>query len=187
MGFTPIYHKRQGKYYRLIDEYVLFYLKWIMPIKYELNKNGLDVHYWQAIQESPEWYAWQGYAFESVCHKHVLNIKRALKLSPTALSSAWRYAPKKDSHKRGAQVDLLFDRRDDAITLCEIKYTKTPFVISKDYLEILRQKIVVFRENTQTHKQIFMAIISANGLHKNQYSDEIISNTVMQEDLFKEV
>lgn len=185
MSFIPLYHQRQGKYYRLIDEYVLFYLQWIGPVKSELEKGALDSSYWQVLQETPEWYSWQGYAFESACYKHILNIKKALKLQPTALSSTWRYVPRKSEKQRGAQIDLLFDRKDNAISICEIKYTKEPFVITKDYFELLCHKIALFKERTQTPKQIFFVLISANGIKENAYSKKIVHNLLTQEDLFE--
>ena len=163
------------------------FILWIDPIQSELNKGALDPSYWQALQLTPEWYSWQGYAFESACHKHVINIKRALKLNPTSLSGSWRFVPKQGSIQRGAQIDLLFDRRDDAITVCEIKFTDKPFTITKDYAEALSQKVAVFKVRTGTTKQVFTVIVSANGITKNKYSEELISSIVTLDDLFKQL
>lgn len=185
MSFKPLYNIKKGIYYRLTDEYTLFYLKWIEPIQTGLAKTALEADYWQDIQTTPEWYSWQGYAFESVCYKHLINIKKALKLNPRALPSTWRYVPKSGSKNTGAQIDLLFDRADDAITLCEIKYTDKPFTLTKDYVDTLLQKIAVFKERTQTQKQIFVAFISANGIKNNYYTDELITHVVTLTDLFK--
>ena len=184
MSFKPLYNKRNGIYYRLTDEYILFYLQWIEPIKTSLSKQTLEPNYWESIQLTPEWYSWQGYAFESVCYKHVLNIKRALQLSPNALPSTWRYVPRKKSNNRGAQIDLLFDRKDNAVTICEIKYTQEPFALTKDYVNKLLQKVAVFKERTRTQKQIFIAFVSVNGLTNNYYAEELITNIVTLNDLF---
>lgn len=67
---------------------------------------------------------------------------------PTAVASSWRYAPRKGSKVRGAQIDLLFDRKDSAITICEIKYSEEPFTLTKDYVEFLKGK-KRFLENKQ--------------------------------------
>lgn len=184
MSFRPLYNVKRGTYYRLTDEYTLFYLKWIEPISKGFAKKSLEPNYWQDIQTTPEWYSWQGYAFESVCYKHLINIRRALALNPRALPSTWRFIPKPGSKSRGAQIDLLFDRTDDAITLCEIKYTDEPFTLTKDYVDNIIQKISVFKERTHTAKQIFIAFISANGVKNNYYADELINNTVTLSDLF---
>jgi AAA+ ATPase superfamily predicted ATPase len=174
MSFKPLFHKKKGIYYRLTDEYVLFYLKWIDPMKNGLQKESLDHGNWQVIQTTPAWYSWLGYAFETVCYKHIAKI-----------ASTWRYVPKKGSKHQGAQIDLLFDRQDDAITLCEIKYSDKPFVLSKEYVEILHRKMQVFKEQTRTKKQLFTALVAANGLQNNPYVNALTNNVVTLEDFFK--
>lgn len=184
ISLTPIYHKRQGVYYRLIDEYVLFYLRWIKPLKKSLQRKSLEKGSWQSIQKTPSWYNWLGYAFETVCYKHISVIKKALSLPPDALANSWRYVPKKGETNKGAQIDLLFDRSDDAITICEIKYTDEPFVLTKEYVLALKQKLQVFKEQTKTKKQLFLAIISANGIKNNYYAEDFITGIVTLEDFF---
>lgn len=185
MSFTPLYHKRQGIYYRLIDEYVLFYLRWLAPIRQSLQKKSLEKDNWQSMQQTPAWYSWLGYAFESVCYKHISAIMKALSIPPGAVASAWRYVPRKGKAGQGAQIDLLFDRSDDTITICEIKYTEEPFTLTKEYVAALQRKLLVFKEQTRTKKQLFLAIISANGIKNNFYAEDIISSGVVTlDDLF---
>ncbi len=186
MSFMPFQHKRQGIYYRVIDEYTLFYLKWIEPMKKSMQRVGLTMGNWESVQQSPEWHNWLGYAFEAVCYKHISCIRKALAISPGAIADSWRYVPKKGSEERGAQIDLLFDRRDDSVTLCEIKFTNKPFTLTKDYVKILQRKLKVFKENTRTKKQLFIAMISVNGLKNNFYADGLIHGVVTLSDFFKE-
>jgi hypothetical protein len=115
---------------------------------------------------------------------HLPQITQALSLSPTALPSTWRYAPEKGSKEKGAQIDLLFDRDDDSITVCEIKYTDKPFAITKDYAEKLKQKLEIFQRITRTKKQIFLALISSSGIRQNSYSEELLCGVVTLDDLF---
>jgi uncharacterized protein len=131
------------------------------------------------------WMSWIGYAFEALCYKHIAQISKSLNLSPTAIPYTWRYVPIKGSKEKGAQIDLLFDRQDDAITICEIKYNDQPFVIDKAYTEKLKQKIEVFKKKTQTTKNIYLTMICANGLKKSMYSEELVDGVVTLEDLFK--
>jgi hypothetical protein len=79
---------------------------------------------------------------------------------------------------------LLFDRPDDAISLCEIKYTENAFIIDKDYFQSLGNKKTLFSEQTKTKKQIFIVLISANGLKENKYSTQIIDSTINLNDFF---
>jgi len=185
-SYIPFGHKKMGIFYRLNDEYCLFYLKWIQPIKNKLQQ-GLIAKYWKRIVDTPEYFSWLGYSFESICYKHINKLKQALKIDESSVASPWRYIPKKGSLERGeqgAQIDLLFERDDDAITICEIKYTEQPFAIDKQYAHNLTRKIAVFRKITRINKQIFIVMISANGLKKTIYSEEIINNIITLEDLF---
>lgn len=186
VSFMPAFHQRRGIYYKLIDEYTLFYLKWIEPIKKTLIKKVLPSRYWEKQQDSASWASWSGLAFESVCYKHLAQISAALNLSPTAIPSTWRYAPTKGSKDQGVQTDLLFDRNDDAITLCEIKYTDDSFTIDKQYAQNIKNKLDVFKKVTRTHKQLFFAMISATGIKKSIYSEELVDGIVTLDDLFKE-
>ena len=186
MSFKPHFHKRRGIYYKLIDEYTLFYLRWIEPIRESLQVRSLDKGNWQEIQNSPAWNSWQGYAFEAVCYKHISQIRKKLSISPTAIANSWRYVSMDKPNDPGAQIDLLFDRRDDAITICEIKYSNSPFIIDKQYAKNLMNKREVFTRNTRTKKQIFIAMIASNGVRDNLYADDLISGVVTLDDLFVE-
>ena len=184
VDFKPLFHKDKGIYYKLIDNYSLFYLYWIEPIKESLLRKSLLKGYWDKMKTKASWFSWSGLAFETICYEHLPQINKSLGLSPTALPSVWRYVPRKNGIEQGAQIDLLFDRDDDAITICEIKYSDKPFVITRDYAEKLRNKVAVFKKVTRTPKQLFVVLISANGIKKNKYSDELISKVVVLDDFF---
>ena len=185
ISFKPHFHKRRGIYYKIIDEYTLFYLRWIEPIRETLQVKNLTKGNWQEIQNSPAWYSWQGYAFEAICYKHINQIRKQLSISPTAIANSWRYISSKDKPKdSGAQIDLLFDRKDGVITLCEIKYSNKPFTIDKQYAKNLLNKRDVFAKNTRTKKQLFLALIASNGVKNNIYMDNLISDVVTLKDLF---
>lgn len=187
ISFKPCFHKVKGIYYKLIDEYSLFYFYWIRPIKDTLLKKSLLGGYWDKLKTKPVWHAWAGLAFESLCYKHLPQITKALSLSPTAIPGTWRHIPRKKDPGQGAQIDLLFDRDDDSITICEIKYCNKPFTITKEYSEKLRKKIGVFKKITRTNKQIFIVMICSNGLKKNKYANDLISEVITLEDLFSDL
>ncbi len=181
-SFLPLKHQRQGVYYRIIDEYVYFYLKWIEPQKHMLsNQSGND--YWLHHSNTSQYYAWLGYSFESVCYKHINQIQKSLKIPSGSQVGTWRFNPKDSSKEKGAQIDLLFERSDDAVTICEIKFTDKPFKIDKPYYSNLMNKVDVYRKVSKTSEQIFIAFISANGIAKSKYAD-CISAIATLEDLF---
>lgn len=180
-SFLPIQHEKYGLYYRIIDEYCYFYLKWNAPEKATLLSLDADHHYWNEKSKSPSFQAWSGYAFEMVCYKHVAQIKRTLHILEDARVGAWQHVPKNDS-LRGTQIDLLFDQ-SDSIVICEIKYTEKLFVIDKDYADHLCRKMDVFKSVTKSKKPIFLALISANGVKPNRYSAQMLAGVVTLEDL----
>ena len=184
LSFKPYKHKKRGTYFKVIDEYCLFYFYAIEPIRNTLQEKSLETGYWQELQNSNSWYSWSGYAFEAIVYKHLSQIRQKLKIPVTAIAHNWRYSPLKSSNEQGAQIDLLFDRRDNCITLCEIKYSTKPFIIDKQYSAKLINKKNIFIKITKTTKQIFIDMICASTLQDNPYSDELVSNFATLDDLF---
>ncbi|CAN5372749.1 ATP-binding protein [soil metagenome] len=182
-GFLPVGHSKKGLFYRILDEYSLFYLQWIEPEKHNIELEIEDSNFWLEIIKSSRYQSWRGYAFESVCYKHVASIKKALGIKIAANIGAWRYVPRANEVGPGAQIDLLFDRTDDAVTICEIKYSDSPFIIDKNCAEDLTRLIDVFRTVTRSKKQVFIAMITANGLKQNTYSKELVNAVVSIDDL----
>jgi AAA+ ATPase superfamily predicted ATPase len=180
-NFIELYmpwNKERGEYYKVIDEFSLFYLYWLLPGR---NKSRLP-DYWLKQAQKPVYHVWAGYAFEAVCYKHIEAIIKALGIKTAESVSAWRAIGDKEKGD-GAQIDLLIDRTDNAITLCEIKYTNQPFIIDKKYAEKLRKKVEVFKKVTRTNKQIFLAMVTARGLKETMYAEEMIEGVVTLDDL----
>lgn len=183
-SFLPFKHKNKGMYYRVIDEYSYFYLKWIEPEKQTLlDFDSLNQYFTEKVG-TPEYYNWLGYAFESICYKHIAQIRIALNITAGTRSGTWRYVPSKESSEKGMQIDLLFDRKDNAVTIGEMKCTEKPFIIDKQYYQCLQNKINMYKLETKTNKQIFVALISAAGVKENIYSEEIVDKVVILSDLF---
>jgi len=185
LSFLPIDHVVRGVYYKVIDEFSLFYLTWIEQEENTLLKIQSKSDFWKLKHNSPAWNCWSGYAFEAVCYKHVNLIGKALGIPDSSRALPWKFAPEKGSNEQGAQIDLLFDREDESITLCEIKYTAQAFSINKEYAQKLLRKKKVFVKQHKTKKQIFMAMITANGLKENLYADDLIDGVVTLDNLFQ--
>ncbi|QZA58792.1 AAA family ATPase [Candidatus Rhabdochlamydia porcellionis] len=182
---VPSFNKKKaGGIYRLIDEYSLFYLTWIV----ENSKMGLesvDSEFWIKKQSTPKWNTWSGCAFESLCLKHIQKIKKALGISGiSTIESGWRYLPKKAIKEQGAQIDLVIDRADKCINLCEMKYSSSEFIIDKPYEEKLQNKKSVFRKQTETTKTLFVTMVTTYGVKKNSHYLSVIDNQLTMDDLF---
>ena len=183
-SFIPYGNKKKGIFYRILDEYTYFYLQWIEPFV-QNTRFKEESSYWAKVSQTPIWYNWSGYVFESMCFKHIDRIKHALGIDKiVSKTGSWRYSPEESHSDRGAQIDLLFDRADRVITLCEIKSSFGQFTIDKAYAENLRNKVAVYRNHTKTKKQIYIAMITMHGLTHNQYSEELIVNEITLKDLF---
>ncbi|MCF3110576.1 MarR family transcriptional regulator [Niabella sp. CC-SYL272] len=172
-GFIRRYHsfgkKERNSLYQLSDFYSLFYLRFIVNRRDENNWiNGLD---------DPKHRAWSGYAFEQVCLAHIKEIKQALGISGVQTSvSSWT--------GEGAQIDLVIDRKDQVINLCEMKFSINNFSITKKYAEELRNKLTAFREATSTRKTLFLTLITTYGLTRNAYAGSLVQNDLNMEVLF---
>lgn len=143
----------------------------------------MDRHFWTLNQETPQYYAWSGLAFERLCFEHVEQIKAALGISGV-MSSVYSWRSRTDlSDGRGAQIDMLIDRRDSVITLCEMKYSKNRFVIDADYDDVLMNKVERFRTETKTRKSVQIALVTTVGLVQNEYYDDV-QNVVEMNNLF---
>lgn len=172
----PFGNKKRGVYYRLIDEYSIFYHRFIKPNR-QYTK-GL----WQQLAASQNYKIWSGFAFENLCHKHIDEIKRALGIA-AVYTEIYSLRVANIKEKDGFQIDLIIDRKDAVINLCEIKFYADEFVISKSYYKQLLKKRQRFIEHTGTKKQVFLTMITNHGVSKNQYANEIVDAEVILKEL----
>ncbi len=174
--YTPFNKKSRETIYRLSDFYSLFYLKFIK------NNTNYDEGVWVNTIDHPSHRAWTGYTFEQVCLAHISQIKKELGISGIySQSCSW----KSSQSNGGAQIDLVIDRRDRVVNLCEIKYSINAFSINKSYADNLRNKIAIFRNETKTQKAIFLTMITTFGLHRNEYSSSVVQNEMKMDALFQ--
>ena len=163
--------------YVLDDFFTLFYFKFMQKSK--VTKLGT----WESIFNNPSWVIWAGFAFERICIYHIRQIKKALGLEVIASNnSPWRG---KGESETSAQIDLLIDRADRIVNLCEIKFAKGTYTIDKAYAQQLRDKIQIYTSQLKSKRSVFLTFISTFGLAKNEYYLELVQNQVVLKDLFK--
>ena len=164
----PFGRTSRDRLFRLTDELSLFHLKWLA------SRSPAS---WQTVRGTPKWQAWAGLAFESLCLKHADAIQHALGISGVRVeTSAWLH-PK-------ARIDLVLDRADDVVTLCEMKFTDAPFTITARYADELRNKLAVFREATGTRKALRLVLVTSYGVNENAHARELVDEVLTLEDLF---
>lgn len=169
--------KKQNALYQLADFYSLFYLRFIR------NQNQIDEDFWIKSLDSPEVRAWSGYAFEQVCLCHLRQIKNALGIGSVQIqSSAWSGS---DGAEK-AQIDLVIDRRDQVVNLCEMKFSIKAFTIDKTYAEALRRKVGIFKASTKTPKATWLTFITTFGLTPNTHAQSLVHQSLTMDALFED-
>jgi AAA+ ATPase superfamily predicted ATPase len=168
-------NKKNGAYYQLTDFFTFFYLKHVKD-----NLTG-DAHYWRNLSGKGGHYAWNGLAFERVCMSHIDQIKQRLGIAGVStVTSVWR----SKRSKPAVQIDLIIDRDDGVINLCEMKYTGKKFLVDEAYDRALRERRETFREETGTGKALHTTMITSSGLAPGSWQGEIQAE-VRLDDLFE--
>ncbi|MDO4159606.1 MAG: ATP-binding protein [Prevotellaceae bacterium] len=189
-SYHPFGKEKKEKMFQLTDQFSLFYFKFMK------DKENYGRDYWLHKIGTPEYTAWSGYAFETVCLHHIEQIVNALGISGTFHSPcSWIYRPTEavindanadDDLKTGGQIDLLIDRNDKTISVCEMKYSGIEYEITKSYANRVEQRLRTFRKVTNTKKSFSLVYITPFGLHNNMYARKV-NKQITADDLFKKI
>lgn len=167
--------------YQLTDIFSLFYLRFVT------NKNGQDENFWSNMRNDGSRNAWSGYAFEQVCLHHIPQIKKALGISGVLANVySWSCRPFVDvtgAEWKGGQIDMLIDRADETINICEMKYAKEEYTITADYEQRMRERMASFHAATKTKKALLHTFVTTYGVKRNIYSG-LVNSEVKMDDLF---
>jgi len=181
VSYAQFENKSKQTLYRLSDFYTLFYFRFV-----ESNKSR-DEHYWQHHFADRNVEAWEGFTFEEVCLRHLPQIKQGLGIAGMATeASSWRFVPQKNDERKGAQIDLVIKRADKIIHLVEMKFSETPFVITKDYEQRLRERKNLFMEVTGISRGPVLTFVTPMGLAKGTHSS-IVHSQLTTIDLFADL
>lgn len=176
--YIPFKKDLKDSIYKLSDEYSLFYLKFIEGAR-TAGKGS-----WLRLMNAPSFISWAGFSFESICQKHVVQIKKALGIAGVYTDVAsWRLSSQ--NGEKGAQIDLLIDRQDLCINVCEMKFSLTEFTIDKRYAAELENKMQVLKSNTKTKKTLFLTMITTYGIKRNLYATSLVQNELKMDALFE--
>jgi uncharacterized protein len=181
-GFIGVFQnhgkKSRDSLYRLTDSYSLFYLNFLEPLKENAKAD------FTRLSELPKWKTWCGYAFENICLYHIDSIRESLSIRGVFSTISSFFAQAKDGLP-GTQIDLIIDRNDNSINVCEIKFSEEPYIVSKKDVENLAQKKQVFRYHTKTNKHLFSTLIAPFGAIENTNKVNHIDQVITLDELFK--
>jgi len=176
-SFYALGKQKKDIIYQLTDNFTLFYFKFLA------EKRVSGANYWSQMIVKPQYNAWSGLAFERVCFQHIEQIKRALGISGIISNIySWQYRPK-ESNENGVQIDMLIDRDDQVINLCEIKFAQGEYELTESYDKALRNKLATFVAHSGTRKGVSLLMITSFGLKRNQWANNIPIQLTM-DDLF---
>lgn len=172
-GFVRSY-KAQGsrsRLYQLVDFFSLFYFSFVK------GNSGYDDRQWENMMRKPAYFAWRGLSFERLCFAHLRQIKQALGIGGVATRTYEFRSPQ-------AQIDMVIDRDDNVLDLCEMKFTDDPYVLTRKDAESLKNKISALRMAQKRRKSINVVLVASAGLNANAYATSLVSNVVTLDQLF---
>lgn len=177
--WTQYGNKKREAQYRIIDFYTIFYYKFVAPNNYK------DDHWWSDNINSRSVTSWMGNAFELVCMRHHKQVKYKLHIDSIA-TSIYTWHKEADEELPGAQIDMIIERADRIIHLCEIKFSEDKYTIDKDYEMKLRERAGIFRAATKNKKAIVHTFITTYGVVDGKHKS-IVHSEVTMDDLFEEI
>ena len=167
--YVPFNNKKNNYYYRLKDSFCSFYLHFVE------GRDSLDTEFWKANARSQSVISWRGIAFEDVCFNHIKEIKHSLGIGAVDTNqSSWN---------DNIQIDMVIERKDNVINLCEMKFYNEEFEVDEDYYITIRHRENTIAEMVSPVFSIFNTLITTFGIKENKYSN-VFSDVVTLEDLF---
>ena len=176
LRYHPFGKGKREECYKLTDPFCLFYLRWVK------DHSSMNPDFWMLNQSSQSVSSWRGVAFEEVCLSHIHQIKAGLGIAGVSSEqSAW--ALKGDDDKEGTQIDLLINRKDNVVNMCEMKFYGEEFVVTKAYERKLAHRQILLSEMVSRRTVIHPTLITTYGLTYNEYSGAFV-HTLTIDDLF---
>lgn len=173
--YVPFGASKREEHYKLVDPFCWFWLH------FKEGKQILQTDYWQKHIKESDIAAWRGIAFEELCLQHIVQIKHALNIGGVS-SEESALIVRGTGETSGMQIDLLIDRADDVVNICEMKFCSTPFAVTKQYAQVLTSRLETLQQQFP-EKTFHLTYIGSTPLIENVYSDVFVSR-VLLDDLF---
>lgn len=173
--YIPFGLGKRAECYKLVDPFCIFYLKFVK------DTDSLTDSFWQESVAAQPVVSWRGFAFENVCFNHISQIKKALGINGVVTKqSAWS---KMQGDKNGTQIDLLIERKDNVVNMCEMKFYNKEFTSNKEYHKVLVNRQEILENEIPKGMVVHSTLITTYGLKYNEYSSDF-DNVITLDDLF---
>lgn len=174
--YKPFENSKRKMCYRLTDAFCLFYLN-------QVEGQNRGENFWRDNENHSSLNTWRGQAFENACLGHISQVKAALDIAGVSSeNSAWTLQGMEG--QEGMQIDLVINRADRVVNLCEMKFVNTEFEVKKDYEMKLRYRLNWMREHVSKRHNVQMTLITTYGLKYGVHSG-IFQRTVTLDHLFE--
>jgi uncharacterized protein len=174
-SYQPFGKIKKETLFRISDSYILFYLKFL---KRNRQESFLD------IAKTANYRIWCGYAFENLCLQHIGKIKETLGLGKI-ISFSSSYLSKGNKYEDGYQFDLIIERADSVINVCEMKYYNGRFVIDKKMYQKVKDNLAKFQTVVGNKVVLHYTMVTTNGCIQNEYFHDLVDEEVTLSDLIK--
>ena len=156
--------------YRLRDNYLRFYLRYIEPVKHTVEQ-GLyeDVD----LESLIEWDVIMGFQFENLVLNNLRSVCKALSINMNTVLSASPYFQRKTRSHEACQIDLLIQTRH-TLYVCEIRFRKH---IRKEVIREVHDKISKLKapKDLSVRPVLVYAGELASGIVEEGYFDRCVS------------
>ena len=165
--------KRKDAIYQLCDFFSLFYLTFI-------DRAEVEQQYWAHHINTPEINSWMGLTYERICLAHIQQIKHALRIDAiSTLSYSWR----SKIAKPAVQIDIIIERADRIVNVCEVKYSHGEYELKEDEYGKICKRSNAFIQETGLRHAPWITMITTAGVAQGKYTG-MIQSQVKLDDLF---
>ena len=165
--------KRKDAIYQLCDFFSLFYLTFI-------DRAEVEQQYWAHHINTPETNSWMGLAYERICIAHIQQIKHALRIDAiSTLNYSWR----SKTSKPAVQINIIIERADKIVNVCEVKYSQDEYLLDKEEYEKISRRRSTFIQETGLRHTPWITMITTEGIVRGKYTD-MIQSQIRLDDLF---
>jgi len=178
-AYNGLPYSTSSQVYQITDFFTIFYFRYVQ------SNHQLGAGYWLDMIGRSAFYAWAGLSFERLCLLHIEAVKHKLGISGV-FSGLYSWQARASEGRKGAQIDLVIDRADNVINLCECKYTSGKYALTAEDSEKLRERMATFEQTTKTNKMHQLTMITSYGLKKGKYTGIVRSEATL-DDLFYDI
>jgi len=159
------------KKFRLKDNYLRFYLRYIEPNKEKIAKGLFES---KSFMLMPGWESVMGLQFENLVINNLKSLCKILRIDLLDIANAGPFFQRATQRQKGCQIDLMIQTKHNTLYVCEIKFSTSD--IKSSVVEEMERKV----ENLSIPKgySIRTVLIHVNGVAQSVIDSEKFNDIV---------